>query len=96
MFDLNCTTYNFFSDYPANSYTDYAPGAPPFNDSVDMQLPEAAISSNVRIPEMTSAHVAAMTGGAGGSGGGRPTLKDYLDMMKANKMPLPGKQTEGD
>ena len=26
---------------------------------------------------------------------GRPTLKDYLDMMKANKMPIPGKQPEG-
>ena len=37
----------------------------------------------------------AMSGVGAGAGGGRPTLKDYLDMMKANKMPLPGKAGEG-
>ena len=85
-----------FSDYASNSFSDYAPGAPPFNDSADMHMPEMGGSAHVHIPEMPAAHMttsAAMTGGAGG--GGRPTLKDYLDMMKANKMPLPGKQAEG-
>jgi hypothetical protein len=36
-----------------------------------------------------------MAGVGPSAGGGRPTLKDYLDMMKANKMPIPGKAGEG-
>ncbi len=59
---------------------DYAPGAPPFLDNLDDIEPDVPI----------------VMGSVGaGAGGGRPTLKDYLDMMKANKMPLPGKASEG-
>ena len=56
-------------------------------------MPEMGGSAHVHIPEMPAAHVTTSAAVAGG--GGRPTLKDYLDMMKANKMPLPGKQAEG-
>jgi hypothetical protein len=80
---------HFILDYPATSFSDFAPGAPPFNESLDMQLPEMGTSSHAHMPEMPSTHVAV-------SAGGRPTLKAYLDMMKANKMPLPGKQAEGE
>ena len=64
--------------------SDFSPGAPPFNDVVDVDIDSSDLSVNIG-----SAGIVA-------SGGGRPTLKDYLDMMKANKMPIPGKTSEGD
>ena len=63
-------------------FTDFAPGAPPFNDSLDVDV-DLDIPVNIG------------SAGVVPSGGGRPTLKDYLDMMKANKMPIPGKTSEG-
>ena len=71
----------------------FLPGAPPFidtlgNDFDDDDLNITGFGGNLG-GEVNIGNV------SGASGSGRPTLKDYLDMTKANKMPMPGKSSEG-